>query len=256
MRVINSIQIILALSSLTLFSFLVCADAADSKSESKGSSYVIVGSKENVFAPYGSDDDTQKIFKRNDLQDEGRWFEKHGLYDQALEKYQEALKYASKKGSDRNMALGSIVDIHRFQGKFELALQEHDYFLKKAPSFPASVDMKFQLEALIKARDTKSNQPIYDHIDYLKKKYKDTIPPKKYSFESLGPVATVIYLYNYIGDANSGIAYMTDVLSCPTIDKWARVEYEKVKAAFEEDIRTTQKGHLAKVYETSEYLPW
>ncbi len=258
MKIVHLIRVNFLILSLLGCPFLVSATegTTENKSESEQTSYVLVGAKRNVFAPFGSDNETKLIFKKNDLQDEGKWYLKRGLYEQALQKYREALNYASKKGFDRNTSLGRIRDIHRFQGKFELALQEHEYFLEKAPTFPASVDMKLQLEALIKARDTKSNQPIYDHIDYLKKKYEATIPPKTYAFESLRPVATIIYLYNYMDDARGGLAYMDAVLSCTTIDEWARAEYERVRAAFDDDLRTGQRGHIAKVYETSEYLPW
>ncbi|GEM_PF-1404769 len=264
MRIIKFFLWHLGILGLVLILVPTSVYGEDRTKPSKGSTYVLVGAKESVFAPYGSDNQTQLIMKRNDLQDEGSQLAKRGLYDQAIEKYQDALRCASKTGFDRNTALGSIRDIHRLQGKFELALKEQEYFLKQSPNFPHNIDLKLQLEALIKARDTKSNQPVYDHISYLKNKYKKDLTGEGFASGgyATGIVSDIIHLYDYVSDAEAGIAFMNETLGYLKKHRFSQsfrfaiAEYERVKAALEEDKRTGQKGHLQKVIETSDYIGW
>ena len=65
------------------------------------------------------------------------------------------------------------------QGKYELALQEMDWFLKIAPSKDEYQRKKEELDALIVARDTNSPKPLYGHIQIVSKKYWRSIPPSR-----------------------------------------------------------------------------
>ncbi len=218
----------------------------------------VIAGGENL-TPFSNDNATQKIMRRNDLQDEGRHFAKQGLYEEALEKYKQAIAPSLLNlESDKSTALWSIRDIHQRQGKLDQALKEHEWFLKANPTKDEYLDKDLELRALIKARDTKSNQPIYEHIKYLRNKYKKYIPPQSQGDSGFHatPIDSIIHLYNWMGDADGGIKFMQEVLSSKTLYPNERKEYERVKIAFQEDKRAGQKGHLSKVIATSDIIGW
>lgn len=217
--------------------------------------HLTAGNQPSKFEQFGSGKNAQLISSRARLEDEGRQLLKRGYYEQAIEKYQEALNYTFyKSGYDKNTAFARIRDIHKYQGKYELALEEHEYFMKLAPSFPRNIETKLQIEALIKARDTKSNDPIYEYIKYLRQGHLKDIPPQDTQFNPITVIGDIFWLYDHIGDYNSAIKFVDELLASKSIDQYQRAEYEKVKAAFEEDRRSGTRGHLAKVYETSQYF--
>lgn len=231
-----------------------------SKSEEDTSLYVAVGSASitNIKAVSG-DEATKKIFMRNDLERQGWWLAEHMKYEEALEKYQQALNpELLNEKSEGSTARGAIINIYKRMGNFEEALKKH--LERKGPEDNSDwpgIDKELELEALIKARDSGSSKPVYDHIEYLKEKYKKYIPPPGDDSGYHGvPIETIIHLYDYLDDAQGGISFMNYVLSSKKISAPERHEYERVKAAFEEDKHTGRKGHLQKVIETSDYIGW
>lgn len=223
--------------------------------------YVIIGNEnKNYLTPSPSrDDSTGKIIRRTELEHEAYALARHGFYGKALFKYQEALNPSLLNDEyDKSTALWAIRNIHQRQGKLDLAINEHEWFLKANPTKAEYLDKKLELEALINARIANSNQPVYDYIKYFRIKYKKYIPPKSKGdsgFHVLR-IESIIHLYDWMGDADGGIKFMREVLSSKSLYPNERKEYERVKFAFEEDKRTGQKGHLQKVIETSDFISW
>ena len=220
--------------------------------------YVVAGEQAKL-TPFSGDEETRRILKRCDIERNGYNLAKQGLYEEAIVKYQQAIEPSLLNHEyDKDTALWSIRDIHERQGKLDLALKEHDWFLKANPTKDQYLDKDLELRALIKARDTKSNQPIYDHIKYLRNKYKKYIPPQSQGDSGFHttPIDSIIHLYDWMGDADGGIKFMEEIISSKTLYSNERKEYERVKAAFEEDKRTGEKGHLAKVIATSDIIGW
>ena len=238
-----------------VYAYNLCAQKENEKSDSP--IYAVVG--ERHVTPFPSDDATQKILRRNALQNEGYYFSERGLYDQALTKFQEAIQPTLLNTEhDKSTALWAILKVHQRQGKLEIALEELNLIPKINQQKDSFVDEKLELKALIDARNTSFNKPIYEHIKYLKEKYKKYIPPQSKGdsgFHTI-PINDIIHLYNWMGDADGGIQFMNEVLSSKTLYPEERKDYERVKAAFEEDKRTGQKGHLQKVIETSDIIGW
>jgi len=252
----NKLSIILACCILFISKSVVYAD----ESKNIKSSYIFVGGKNNTsLTPYPNDEGTQKIVKRTDLELQASRLARHGFYEEALSKYREAINPSLLNNEyDKATALGGIEDIYERQRKFDLALKIHQWFMKANPEKDYYIDKQLELEALIKARDSRSNETIYGHIAYLRRRYGKFIPPQSQGdsgFHST-PIEQIIRLYDWMGDSDGGIKFMNEVLSSKSIYPAEHKEYEKVKAAFEEDKRTGQKGHLQKVIETSNIIGW
>lgn len=236
--------------------------------------YALVGGQPGL-TPFPDNDRTRKIIIRTDLEREADRFAKQGLYEQALLKYQQALDPSLLNYDyDKGVALGSIRDIHERQGKYELALKEQQWFIDGYNKSPFAndksgrymntvVDKKLELEALIKARETHTNKPVYDHIAFLRKKYSGQLPPK--DFNGYGPSVTndIIHLYDYMKDSDGAISFLNGILDYlekhsngGNADKMRIADYKEAKSAFEEDKRTGQKGHLQKAIENSDHIGW
>lgn len=231
----------------------------------------LVGGKRPPVSSFANDDCTAKILKSANIYDEGRSLEKQGDYDAAIRKFQEAVQesypsipMACGRYDSSGMARGGIERIYQKQGKFELALKELQWHLERNPE--KYQDEKLELEALIKARDTKSTQPIYEHIEYLKKKYKDQLPPNAGAYSDT-IASVVIRLYDHIGDYDQGIKFVEEFLrmcasgkTCsPDFEKYAYTiqnPYFQVKQAFEADKKTSSKGRATQALMQSNYFPW
>lgn len=200
-----------------------------------------------------------KLGTRLGYEREGYRLAKQGKYEKALEKYRQANNpELFNYDHDKSSSLGAIVRLYKRMGNFEEALK--NYLLFKGPNdaedWPG-IDEERELRALIESKKIGSNNPIYDHIEYLKNKHKKYLPPPGGdSGFHLGPMSSIIHLYDYMGDAQGGIDFAQFILSSKKLSRFERAELEKVKAAFEEDKRTGQKGHLQKVIETSQYISW
>lgn len=247
--------------------FLLCASQlyAEDKISSKPA-YPVVGSipKKGNLTPFFDNEATNKIIKRTNLEREGRYFAKQGLYEEALIKYK-AAQDPSLLNYDYEKPELPIIILYMRQGKFEQALQIVEENLKKRPG-NQEVDREYrELLALIESRDTKNSKPIYDYIDYLKMKYSKYFPPNGYFVGMSGIyIDGLIHLYDYMHDYDSGIALMDEVIKYMVKDKWmdnlggrnAIKEYTRVKEAWELDKKTGQHGHLQDVIKTSDIISW
>jgi len=202
----------------------------------------------------------RKIFRRNEIEDEARRLFKKGFYDEAIQKYREAIQ-PSLLNNDHEQcyARGKILDIYRHQGKFELALEELQWFFKRNPTKEEYIEKKLLLGALLEAKNTHSSRPIADHIGFLRMQHKNELPPRMYGPRATLYTGRIIYLYDYIGDTNGGIAFVNGVLSYfskrKNVEK-IKAEYLKVKQAFEEDKKQGTKGRATQALIQSDYFPW
>lgn len=221
--------------------------------ESPKSLVILGGSGRGTSTPFPDDESTKKLFKRAELYEQGLALEKQGLYEAAIEKYIEAMHPSLlEQEQDKSMALGGIIQVLHKQGKFELALKELDWFRTSNPNLLYEI-RKPELEALIKARDVGSAEPIYSHINHLKEKYQYDLPPN-----GLQEVITsdVIRLYDYIGDLDEAIAFVNQVLRYKKLPKRGKSEYEKINRVLEEDRKRGTKGRATQVLIQSDYFPW
>jgi len=146
-------------------------------------------------------------------------------------------------------------------GKYQEALNEINN-----SSLEFNPDFKLELEALLQAQETKSNESIYKYIDSLKEKYKDSLPPVAYNTFSSIPISTILRLYDTIGDSDGGIAYIDmciDFFKQQDIKKYGKYkpgnadeEFLKVREAFEKDKAEGKKGRATRALIQSDYFPW
>ena len=221
------------------------------------------------------DEGIRKVFARTSIEKQARLLEKQGLYDEAIVKYKEALNPSLiNQTYEGSTAHGGIMDVYIKQGKFEEALKELQWFITTNynPAAKPWLDQQIEIEALIKARGTHSNKPVYEYIQYLKEKYKKSLPPKKVDVI----IATlIIRLYDTIGDYDAGIVFVDGFLNYYA--KKAHVKPEKIgpknpylqiKQAFLQDKAEGRKscisakpgevcmGRATKVLIQSDYFPY
>jgi tetratricopeptide (TPR) repeat protein len=225
---------------------------ADKKTEPQDKPIFVISGTQKGMTPFPDDEGTRKIIRQTEIEREARHLEKQGRFDEAIAKYQEAMD-PSLLNSERDKAGGmhGIIRIHQKEGKFDLALQELEWF----STYPNQlyIDTKPELEALIRARDTSSNEPIYAHIDDLKKRYKRALPPKGHeSFVT----SEIIRHYDYVGDLDAGIAFVEKILAYKKLYPKERDEYLKVKKALLEDKAQDTKGKATEVIVQSNYFSW
>lgn len=229
---------------------------AEEKAESQDKPIFVLGGAQKGLTPFPDDESTRRIIRQTQIEQEARRLEKQGRFDEAIAKYNEAMD-PSLLNTERDKAGGmhGIIRIHQKQGKLDLALKELEWF----STYPNQlyIDTKPELEALIKARDTGSNEPIYAHIEYLKKKHKNRLPPKGYMPLFTSSITSrIIRLYDYIGDLDAGIAFVDKVLSYKKLYPRHREEYLKVKQAFLEDKAQGAKGRATDILIQSNYFSW
>lgn len=238
------------------------------ESEDKASNkplYAVVGGQEQL-TPFPDDEATRRIIKRTDLQKEGGRLASLGLYDHAIVKFKESMNPTLlNDGGDVAGGILGIVRVYQRQGKFEEALKEYEYFLSHhlPENRDVVMDRKTELLSLLEWQKTGSPKSIYDHIRYLRNKYQKLMPPEDYvAGFSGGIISDIVHLYDYLGDADSAIAFMNTAIDYlnqgkrKVVYSFAIAEYERVKHAFELDKQTGQKGHLQEVIKDSNSIGW
>jgi tetratricopeptide (TPR) repeat protein len=208
---------------------------------------------------------------------EGRRLAAKGVYEAAISKYSEALapRFIFNE-SRKSGALWETMRVYRLQGKYDESLKGLQWFIDNNRNSKVKpwLDDKLELEALIKARELKSPQPIYDHIQYLRKKYINELPPKAGGYSSI-IASMLIYLYDHIGDSDAGIELMDGFIRYYAKKAHIKPEqvgsknqYLQIKRAFEQDKKEGFKGCLdakpgdacmgraTKALIQSDYFPW
>jgi len=202
-----------------LIFFFICAHLSVGKAMStklKQSGNVVGTSQQNNPTPLPNDERTKKIIEQERLLEEGRHLTEQGYYDEAIMKYQEAMSpELLLHDYDIEPPIFLMSKAQKFQGKYEEALRNINEVLKKHPNVQEGNwhEQRLELEALIKARDTKSDEPVYEYIDYLKEKYKKQLPPQGY-LAGLSDIiiTTIIRLYDHIGAYDKGINFVDEIV--------------------------------------------
>ncbi len=245
-----------------LFSLSVCGYANDS---------VEPASDRPTSASY-----TQQIVSQFQLVEKGRQLVKQGQYEEGLREFYEALDpIYIKYDQDRMTPTAYIVRTLILLGDYEKALKEWQWFVDgNKRNDEAKVKAK-QILALKKFRATGDASIVQKYLKFYMKKKSKSLPP---SFEwGAGPseVATVLRLYNAIGDHDAGIKLINDILAFFRTGKAgdpkpgkSDAAYINVREAFEQDKRDGFKGcahsppgqvcmgKATKALIQSDYFPW
>lgn len=256
-------------------------------SESKESVVVASVPARNSLTTFPNNNRTRKIFEQRRLIEEGSDLVEQRRYDEAIMKYQEAMKLELLLHDyDVYEPILLIATVLKFQGKYGEALQRIDRVLEKYPNATADPqrDEKRELEALIKARDADSLEPIYGHIRYLREKY---LSPKGFRGDADRAISAIIRLCDHIGDYDQGVAFANEIMAhglrkskhllsqVKTAqeaweisqelrrnhdEKWRgykfAYEYLRIREAFLEDKLRGTKGRATQALIQSDYFPW
>jgi len=229
---------------------------------------VIIDSDKNDAAKVSGDEWAKRQGRRNGYERKGWQLAEQGRYEEAIANFIMAVDSSLiVQEHEKAFAIGSIVKIYEREGKFEEALKVHQWFMgRHGNPTDGACEKRIELLALIEARDTKSNKPIYDYIGYLKTKYSKYFPPNGYLPGISGwLINDLIHLYDYMHDYDAGIAFMDEIIKYHTNHKDPNHrsahakdvrEYTRVKQAWELDKKTDQHGHLKEVIRTSDVISW
>ena len=218
------------------------------------------------ISPFESND-MKKIFLQNKILHEGDYLARQGKYDEAIAKFNEAMNPECLNNErDKAAPQSRIITAHIRQGKFQLALKEHnEWRYDKFSKYESIADEHLELLALIKTMETKDNKPVEEHINYLKHKFAKQLPPDGYVSSFSGIIIDdLIYLYDYIHDYDAGIVFMKETIDYLIKAGYSQSgggkktinEYTKVKQAWEIDKKIGQHGHLQEVIKTSDIISW
>lgn len=233
--------------------------------------------------------DSKKLGIVRRLEMEGKALFRDAKYDEAMKKFNEANnpKYYLYENHGNGYAEAYIRRIYFIRGEYEKALENInkilglDYIQKmlevenEVGAHRLSYE-KMEYEALMRAQTSNSNESIYAHIGFLKKKYKDHLPPLGYTF-GIGTsiIPTILGLYDTIADYDAGIAYIDEIMEYfkqKDIEKYGEYkpgkvdrEYLKVREGFEQDKaegrrpclgRSVCVGRASQALIQSDYFPW
>lgn len=226
--------------------------------------YAVVGDQEQL-TPFPDDMRTQNIMRQGQLQREGGNLASHGLYEEAIAKFNQAMDPSIlNEEHDKSLSLWYILRIHQRQGKYELALKELETNTYEANKKKDSYqDKHLELLSLLSFQRTSSPHPVHAHIRYLREKHKKYLPPNDgVGGLTGGIISTIIHLYDAIGDPEGGIVFVDGVLA--HLKKYDRSyagkkefeEYSRVRQAFLLDQQTGKKGHLREALQDSFYISW
>lgn len=243
--------------SIFILTAVAVLEAKESMETPSKSVVFVGGARQSGSTPFPNDERTKKIIKQTGIEREALALEKRGLYEEAIAKYEEALDSALlNREVEKATALWGIMRIHQRQGKYELALEELQWFLKANPKKRNYWDKKVALEAFIEAKKIGSYEPIYTAIKVISENNRDVLPPKTYQSYTTGVVGQLIQLYDYAGGWDGGIALVDDILAYKKLTSSARENYLKVRQAFIDDKANSTKGRATQTLIQSDYFPW
>lgn len=218
---------------------------------------------------YRRGEDIRRIHLQSALEHEGHLLAEQGKYEEAIQKYQEALKpeYLNDEG-DKSGPVYGLMKVHMMQGKYEEALKDLEWYIKRHPrrspnDVPPWVENKHELDALIQYQKTGDPKAIYQHIEYLKNKWPELTKTKgevwRKSVVTDQFSSTIIRLYDTIGDQEGGIRYIDELFADAEAQFGKREisednEYMKLRRAFEKDKKAGKKGTPTKLIIESDNL--
>ncbi len=201
-----------------------------------------------------TDKNTRNIIESVRIEREARQLVKQGRYEEAITKYREAIHPEFINHNwEMSTALASITKIYQHQENLQKALETLEEFHEISLPNDFYEDRKSELLSLLKAEEEGNTAAVYSHIDMIKQKHSNLLPPHK-----VGLVAetSLIRLYDYLGDYKNGIALIDEALTYPRLTEKKRQEYLKVRRAFELDQSEGTKGRPTQVLIESDILPW
>lgn len=142
---------------------------------------IYVNSNKNDAAKVSGDEWARKQTQRNRYERDGYLLARQGQYEAAIVKFTMAADSTLiVQEHEKGIAISSVARCYQRQGKFDEALKAYQWFLEQNKVNNAAIEGQKELLALIKARDTKNNKPIYDYINYIKNKYPQYFTPNGY----------------------------------------------------------------------------
>lgn len=223
----------------------------------------------------------RRIGTQQNLIDEGMKLVDGGHYDEAIEKYETAMAPdLLLKPWDVDPPKLYMSRALKIQGKYQEALDLLNEVMNRIPGAKDGLKemQRLELQALIKARDKNSPQPIYDHIQYLRKKYKDQLPPKTCIGYCSNIFSAIARLYDHIGDYDGGITFTDEFIQFyakrwrvavnKLEDPHSKNQYYLIKKEFLQDKAEGRKscinaqpgeacmGRATKALIQSNYFPW
>ena len=216
--------------------------------------------------------DLRLLAEKNSLEKQGRNYEYQSEFDRAAQKYQEAVELDNRiYGSKNGRALAFLAEVFQKQNRYEDALELVLGLVVAHPKQENYLDWKSELDALIKYKNTGSQEPVSEYLKGYSKKYEAKLPPNTYTFGSIFYVNRILMLYDTIGDYDAGITFIDEVLAYFRTGKAGdpnpgRVdaEYIKIREAFELDKKEGKKGSMKEgkpgratlALIQSDYFPW
>lgn len=220
------------------------------------------------------DNGFSKVYSRVQLQKEGQRFAKQFKFKKALESYQKSLDPALRNFEwQQGPAWGGIKRVYTHLGSYDKALQALTWHLKVNPK--QFEHEQRELTALKKYREFGDPSSVYEHIDYMKRRFPTAYPPQNAASNYTG---LILHLYGVIGDPDAGIEFIDECLSYfkkIDIEKYGEYQpgradaaYLKVREAFERDKAEGFKGcagvpagevcmgHATRALIQSDYFPW
>lgn len=228
------------------------------------------------------------------LERRGYELRKKGEYVEAVLAYQKALsvarsgEYYSVKHKNRAEATahGALMRLFVLLKKYDLALEEAEWFSVISEDHSYLVRYKSLIMTLKKYDEAGDKRPVYETIDWFKREYKSDLPPKGFDAHIFG---IVVFLYDHIGAYDEGVNFakslyqwfsdlhewqtgpltVAEADACmqeniispgrvkPDWDK-CRVlrEFLTVREGFEKDKREGTTGRARHALEVSDFLGW
>ncbi len=151
----------------------------------------------------------RRIILQDELWSAGNRLRDQGRYEESIDKYRLAADPSLCNYSyDAVVPLMGMVESYKMLGRFDEALKILNPLVVKYPKKEHYADLKLEIEGFAKSSTQKSFEPIREHIQYLKTKYKTWLPP--YGCEDM-IAGRIIYLYDHIGDLEGGIKFIDSI---------------------------------------------
>jgi tetratricopeptide (TPR) repeat protein len=242
-----------------------------------------------------------RIWEQESILLEGDRLFENGFYDQAIAKYHESVAPRFiKSENDKESFYYHMERAHRWRGQLDDALEDLQWAIdhnhmpnikeelgKPQKPEPLTVITAKEtlyeeiqgIKALMEYKKTGSKAPVHRHIEFLKSRYKNMLPPVDYDGNYAPIVASkIIFCYGWIGDADGGIDFMDEIVNYFTSGKVGKRAVERaftmrnpyfvIRQAFEQDKIEGFKGCLdakpgevcmgraTKALIQSKYFPW
>jgi tetratricopeptide (TPR) repeat protein len=231
--------------------------------------------------------DLSLLIRKNSIEEDGRRLEDIGNLNGALKKYEEAIALDLKiYGSDLGRPMAFKAKIFQRQERYKEAQEIVTQLLTAHPGQENYLEWIVELGALIQYKSSHDPTPVYNYINHYRQKYFKELPPNGYSARTSILVTGILALYDTIGDLDSGIKYMDEIidfsnkrnpdrLPASTSDEAIKMslpingapnpnrrryevdaEYLKVREAFQKDKAEGKKGRATQALIQSKHFTW